>query len=47
MRKVDNLPAPQHHARSRRLLDSGASMFLTDMPGDVTASMGRELESGR
>lgn len=40
--KIDSLPLPQRHAEYRKLLDAGASMFLTDKPVDMVDFMNRE-----
>lgn len=45
--EIDHLPLPQRHAEYRRLLDAGASMFLTDKPQDMVGFMDRELEGRR
>lgn len=45
--KIDSLPTPQRHAEYRRLLDAGASMFLTDKPRDMAAFMNREPEGSQ
>lgn len=45
--EIDNLPAPQRHAEYRRLLDAGATMFLTDKPGDLVDFLDREMEESQ
>lgn len=45
--QIDSLPAPQRHAAYRRLLDAGATMFLTDKPVDMVEFMDRELGDRR
>src|SRR5690606_39158632 len=44
---IDDLAAPERHARYRRLLEVGATMFLTDKPEDMVAFMRGELEETR
>lgn len=45
--KIDNLSMPQRHAEYRRLLDAGATMFLTDKPVEIVEFMDRELGGRR
>ena len=45
--QIDNLPPAQRHAEYRRLLDAGATVFLTDKPVDVVEFLNRELEGRR
>lgn len=42
--QIDNMPMGQRHAEYRRLLDAGATMFLTDKPEEIVAFMNRELK---
>ncbi|KGO99894.1 glycerophosphodiester phosphodiesterase family protein [Novilysobacter defluvii] len=45
--EIDNLPPAQRHAEYRRLLDAGATMFLTDKPRDLVSFLQREKEESR
>lgn len=45
--EIDNLPPAQRHAEYRRLLDAGATMFLTDKPEDLVAFLDRKTEESR
>jgi glycerophosphoryl diester phosphodiesterase len=45
--EIDSLPLAQRHAEYRRLLDAGATLFLTDKPSDMVDFLGREREGGR
>lgn len=37
--EIDSLPTAQRHAQYRRLLDAGATLFLTDRPEDIVTFM--------
>lgn len=45
--EIDSMPLPQRHAEYRRLLDAGATMFLTDKPVDMVQFLERELGERR
>lgn len=40
--QIDSQPTPQRHAGYRRLLDAGATVFLTDKPVDLVEFLNRE-----
>lgn len=42
--EIDSLPRDERHAQYRRLLDAGATVFLTDRPEDMVAFMKQEGE---
>ena len=44
--EIDSLPMAQRHAQYQRLLDAGASLFLTDRPEDLVAYL-RSREGGK
>jgi len=45
--EIDNLPTAQWHAEIRRLLDAGATMFLTDRPGEMVEFLSTAVASPR
>lgn len=45
--QIDSLPQPERHAEYRRLLDAGATLFLTDRPVELVNYLDQTLENRR
>lgn len=45
--EIDSLPMAQRHVQYQRLLDAGASLFLTDRPEDLVAFLRNKKEATR